>query len=72
MRGLTEFRRFGPTVEPSLSFGDCMGSRADPATTDEVDRVDELRGSRFATLYDVCIHKGPLIILQGFALNQDL
>ena len=26
----------------------------------------------YPTLYDVCIHKGPLIILQGFALNLDL
>ena len=42
MRDLTEFRRFGPRVEPNLSVGDCMGSRAGPIATDEVDRADEL------------------------------
>ena len=42
MRDLTEFRRFGPRVEPNLSVGDCTGSRVEPISTDEVDRGDEL------------------------------
>ena len=37
MRDLTEFQRFGHRVEPNLSVGDCVGSRAGPIATDELD-----------------------------------
>ena len=61
MRDLTEFRRFGPRVEPNLSVGDCMGSITGPIATDVV-----LVGIIFPTLVYVYDIEGSM---QGICLK---